>query len=116
MVGVPARVAVPLPLSVKVTPGGTLAQPNSAPGTRWRSTVKLNGDPTVDVALAALVKAGAWPTTSVKRLGGVGADPVGGRDGEVGGAGGRRRCPRAVAVPLPLSVKVSPAGQGRPSQ
>ena len=35
VVGVPARVAVPSPLSVKVSPGGRLDQPSSAPGIRW---------------------------------------------------------------------------------
>jgi hypothetical protein len=32
VVGVPARVAVPFPLSVKVRPGGTLSHPKLGPG------------------------------------------------------------------------------------
>ena len=47
-----------------------------------------------------------------ERLGGVGADPVAGRDGD-GGRAGRRGRARSRAVPLPLSVKDSPAGSGR---
>jgi hypothetical protein len=72
-------------------------------------TVKLNGDPAVADALSVLVKAGAWPTITVRVCVAAGLTPfvavtvrvvvpvlVG--------------VPDKMAVPLPLSVKVSPAG------
>ena len=45
MVGVPARVAVPLPLSVKVTPGGTSSQPKLGAGYPVVVTVKVPAVP-----------------------------------------------------------------------
>ena len=60
--GVPARVAVPSPLSVKVTPAGRVpvsdrvAVGNEAPVV----TVKVPAVPAVKVAAAALVMAGGW--------------------------------------------------------
>ncbi len=65
VVGVPDRVPVPLPLSVKVTPGGRLDQPRLGAGDPLVVTVKLNAVPAVPVALLALVNAGASPTTTV---------------------------------------------------
>ena len=65
VLGVPARVAVPSLLSVNVTPGGRLDSPQLGAGYPPALMVKLNGDPTLAVALSALVKAGAWPTMIV---------------------------------------------------
>ncbi len=78
MAGVPARVAVPLPLSVKVTPLG------SAPdlvtvggGTPLVVTVKLLALPTVKVALFGLVMVGAPElTVSVKLCDAFGRTPL----------------------------------------
>ena len=78
-------------------------------------TVKLNGDPRVAGALVALVKAGAWPTTTVKVWVAFGLIPL-------AAVMVRVVVPVAVgvpesrAVPLPLSTKLSPAGRvARPS-
>ena len=55
-------VAVPLPLSVKVTPAGNVPVLESvAVGVPVVVTVKLHNDPAVNVAELALVIAGAWP-------------------------------------------------------
>ena len=59
--------AVPLPLSVKVTPPGS--EPPSATagtGNPVEATVKLPAVPTVRVVVLALVMAGAWSTFKVK--------------------------------------------------
>ena len=68
--GVPARVAVPLPLSVKVTPPGRVAPPSERvvpAGKSWPVvTVKVPGVPTVKVVEAALVMVGASSTVRVK--------------------------------------------------
>ena len=71
--------------------------------------VKLNAVPTLAVALLALVKAGAWPTTTAKVWVAFGLIPL-------LAVIVRLVVPVAVpvpdsrAVPLPLSVNVSPAG------
>ena len=61
--GVPVRVAVPLPLSVKLTPAGSVASPsdNAAAGNPVVVTVKLPSWPTLKLVLAALVIDGATP-------------------------------------------------------
>jgi len=65
--GVPLSVPVPFPLSVKVTPLGSVPDSLSVGlGNPVVVTVKLPGAPTVKVALFALVMAGAWSTVSVK--------------------------------------------------
>src|SRR6266702_3066327 len=57
---VPAMVAVPSPLSVKVIPAGRAPDSvSAAAGAPVVVTVKLNGAPTIEVAEAALVMAGA---------------------------------------------------------
>src|SRR5579875_317557 len=64
--GVPARVAVPLPLSVKVTPPGRVPVSVSAgTGEPVAVMVSLNAVPTVDVAAAALVIASTPGVLSV---------------------------------------------------
>jgi hypothetical protein len=65
--GAPARVPVPLPLSVKVRPPGS-APVSVRAGAGKPVVVTLNEPavPAVKVTLLALVKAGAWPTVSVK--------------------------------------------------
>ena len=61
-VGVPLRVAVPFPMSVKVTPLGRVPDSLSAGvGDPVVVTVKLLAVPTVNVVLFALVIAGAVP-------------------------------------------------------
>jgi len=65
--GVPLSVPVPFPLSVKVTPLGSV--PDSlrlGAGKPVVVTVNVPAVPTVNVALLALVIAGGWPTVSVK--------------------------------------------------
>jgi hypothetical protein len=65
--GVPARVAVPSPLSVSVTPDGSV--PDSvmtAVGLPVVVTVDVPGVPSVKVAEAALVIAGACATVMVR--------------------------------------------------
>ena len=74
-------------------------------------TVKLNPDPTVAVALLALVKAGPVPTTTVMVPVASGSIPLLAViwrfvDPAVVGV------PDRVAVPLPLSVNVRPSGSG----
>ncbi len=109
--GVPARVAVPLPLSVKLTPTGRAPVLVIVVATGYPAavvTVKLPALPLVNVAEPALVKLGDSFTVSVNACWvdpaelpaviviGKGPDTVG--------------VPAIVAVPSPLSVKVMPAG------
>jgi hypothetical protein len=67
--GVPERVALPLPRSTSVTPAGKA--PDSvmaAVGEPVVLTVKLSGDATVAVVLAALVMVGIWAPVVTRRL------------------------------------------------
>ena len=65
--GVPANVAVPSPLLVKVTLlGNAPVSPNDAVGVPVVVTVKVPAVPTVNVALLELVITGAVFTVSVK--------------------------------------------------
>ena len=66
--GVPAMVAVPFPLSVKLSPEGNAALLSLMDGVGKAVvfTVKLNAVPTVALALAALVMAGAWLTVMTR--------------------------------------------------
>jgi hypothetical protein len=65
--GVPLIVAVPFPLSLKVSSWGIVpVSVIPGAGEPLVRTVKLNVAPTVVLAVAALVKAGAWVTTRVK--------------------------------------------------
>ena len=67
LVGVPEKVAVPLLLAVKVTPVGRVPVRDSVGvGYPVVVTVKLKAVPTVALALAALVMAGAWLTVKAK--------------------------------------------------
>src|ERR1022692_3637779 len=65
--GEPARVAVPSPLSVKVTPLGRLPDSDSAAvGVPVEVTVKVPDDPSVKVVLSPEVMAGGPSTVRVK--------------------------------------------------
>ena len=96
---------------MNVRPGGTLPQPvKTAAGEPVVLTVKLNAEPSPRPwSLAALVKAGAWPTTIVKGSLASGLIPLPAPIVmfvvPVAVA-----VPARVAVPSPLSVNVSPAG------
>ena len=110
--GVPEKVAVPLALAVKVTPVGSVpVRVSVGAGYPVVVTVKLKAVPTVALALAALVMAGAWLT--VKAKGWVAGWPIPFvavivrlYRPVVPAAG----VPAMVAVPFPLSVKLSPEG------
>ncbi len=74
-------VAVPFPLSVKLTPEGrvpvSLRQGWGHPGTRCVVTVKSGEPPPAGkVTVLALVMAGAWSTTSVKHWVAFGETPL----------------------------------------
>ena len=74
-VDVPARVAVPSPLSVKVIPAGSApVSVTEEAGSPVVVTVEVNGVPTVEVAAAALMMVGA--TCSVTTNGVPGATEV----------------------------------------
>ena len=63
----PLSVAVPLPLSTKVTPPGRApVSLRAADGEPVLVTVNVPALPTVKVVLAALVMAGAWSTVRLK--------------------------------------------------
>ena len=113
--GVPARVAVPSPLSVKVTPVGSAPDSVSfATGLPVLVTVNDPAVPTVNVAELPLVMAGAvgaaltvsvklWLASGLTPLDAlivIGKLPV---DPDAG-------VPARVAVPSPLSVNVTPDG------
>jgi len=97
-------------LSTKLTPPGRApVSVRLGAGKPVVATEKLPAAPTVNVVEAPLVIAGAWPTVSVKLC--VAAVPmpllaviVIGKAPEVA------EVPLSVAVPLPLSMKVTPAG------
>ncbi len=60
---VPDSVAVPLPLSTKLTPtGGLLVMESAGAGYPVVTTEKLKAAPAVSVTVAPLVKLGAWST------------------------------------------------------
>ena len=66
--GIPARVPVPFPLSVKDTPLGSVAPPSLMAGVGVPVVVTVNDPaaPTVNVAALALVITGAVSTVNVK--------------------------------------------------
>jgi hypothetical protein len=65
--GVPLSFPVPLPLSVKVTPLGSAPDSlRAGAGKPVVVTAKVPAVPTVNVAVLALVMAGAWSTLRVK--------------------------------------------------
>ncbi len=112
--GFPDSVAVPLPLSTKVTPPGRVPDLVIVGGAGkpvvW--TVNEPAVPTVKVTPAALVIAGAWSTVSVKGWVAFGSVPfdaviVSEYVPPVFDPG----VPPSVAVPLPLLVNVIPAGR-----
>ena len=110
--GVPASVAVPSPLSVNVTPDGSVSGAGKMHvGYPVVVTVKVPAWPTVKVAESALVIWHAWSTVRVKLWVAAGltlfvAVIVIGYVPPEPGAG----VPASVAVPFPLPVNVSPGG------
>ena len=117
---VPEIVAVPSPLSVKVRPLGSepAVLASAAAGEPVVVTVKVFATPVVKVVALELVNAGATPglvTVSVKPCSAWPAAEVAlsvsGKSWLVaGGTVAAETVPEIVAVPSPLSVKVSPAG------
>jgi hypothetical protein len=107
--GVPERVAVPLPLSVKVKPAGSPFCPIDGAGYPVVVTLKLNGMPVVAVAVDALVIAGAEPTTTVTGTVASGLIPLAAVTSRVT-VPVTVGVPYSRAVPLPLSVNDKPAG------
>src|ERR1700722_10250886 len=111
--GVPARVAVPLPLSTKVTPEGSAPVSESEGfGNPVEVTENEPAVPLENVVLDPEAMDGAWFTVKVKDCEASGTTPLvayremGSRP-PVPAAG----VPASVAVPLPLSVKVTPEGR-----
>ena len=75
--GVPERVPVPSPLSVKVTPPGRApVSERAAVGKPVDVTVKLPAVPVAKVVLTPEVIAAAWSTVSVKDCEASGAIPL----------------------------------------
>ena len=102
--GVPERVAVPLPLSTKVTPVGSAPVSLSAEvGNPVVVTVNVPAVPVVNVVAVGAGDRRRLVDGQREALGGVGSHAVGGGDGQrVGAAGARRgragQGGRAVAV------------------
>ena len=114
--GVPARVAVPSPLPVKVTPAGNAPCTDSAAaGKPLLVTVKLPAWPVANVVFAALVIAGACSTVSMKvwtaTETSLPATIVNRYTPALPAAG----VPDSVAVPSPLSSNSTPAGRLPPT-
>ena len=110
--GMPASVALPLPLSIKVTPlGSVLAVLSAGVGLPIVVIMNAPGVPTTKVVPAALVIAGAWFTVSVN---------VWLASGEIPFAASKATMyvppdpsagvPDSIPVPLPLSMNVTPLG------
>src|SRR5215467_547241 len=75
--GMPTRAAVPLPLSTKLTPGGSAPVADSAgTGRPVVVTLKFANTPTMNVALLALVNTGGALTTTVKLCVALGSVPL----------------------------------------
>ena len=111
--GVPDSVPVPSPLSTKETPFGSAPLSDSdAVGVPVETSVNEPALDVVKVVLLAEVMAGAASTVRVKDWVAVRAHPVGGGDGDrVAPAARRAGVPEIVAVPSPLSTKVTPLRQ-----
>jgi len=109
---VPLSVPVPFPLSLKVTPFGSVpVSVRDGVGVPVVLTANVPGVPTVNVVLLALVMTGALFTVRVKLwLAGVPtplmAVNVTGYVPTVPAAG----VPLSIPVPFPLSLKVTPLG------
>ena len=104
--------AVPSPLSEKVTPlGSEPTSDRAAVGKPVEVTVKVPAEPSEKVVLSPEVMARGLVDGESEGLRRVRADSVGGRDGDrVGPAGPAAGVPARVAVPSPLSEKVTPLG------
>ncbi len=107
----PASVAVPLPLFVKVTPPGSapVSPMAVATGTPLAVMEKVPGRPTVNVVAARLVKAAPWSTVIVNDCVAFGVTPLAAVT-VIGNVPPAAAVPPRVAVPLPLSAKVMPPG------
>jgi hypothetical protein len=109
--GVPPRVAVPSPLSTKVSPdGNTPVREITGVGVPVVVTVNEPAAPTKKDTVFVLVMTGAWLTFTVSVCVAFGLTPllaviVIGKDPATDGV------PARVAVPLPLSVKLTPTGR-----
>ena len=113
--GIPLRVPEPLPLSTKVTPMGSA--PDSVmpgKGDPVAVTVKNPGEPTANVALFALVMAGAWLaaalTVRVKSCWEALPTPLSATK-PILNMPLLPGVPLSVPVPFPLSVKAMPLGK-----
>ena len=112
--GVPARVAVPPPLSLNLTPRGSAPfSDKPGVGTPVDLAVKAQTLPAVHVVWSALVIPGAWLTVRVKLWVASGLTPfvavmVNGYVPLEPAAG----VPARVAVPSPLSLNLTPDGTG----
>ena len=107
--GVPCNWPVPLPLSPKLTPLGNAPESDSAgSGKPDAATVKVPLLPAVNVVAFGVVKAGGWETVSVKFCV---AEPTTlvafSSTAETPPNDG---VPEIVAVPSPLSWKLTPDG------
>src|SRR5207244_1635465 len=110
--GLPCRIASPLPLSVKVTPAGS-APDSLRDGVGHPNAEMMNEllPPHRKVVLFGLVKLGPWLTVRVKfwwAFGGIALSAVSrsGKTPQLLIAG----VPERVAVPSPLSWKLTPLG------
>ena len=115
--GVPPRIAVPSPLSLKLIPAGKIPVAVSAGvGTPLEVTLKAPVIPAVNVALLPLVRIGACGvplSVSVKPCWASGDTPLLAVKIMLNGLpAGVAGVPRNVAVPFPLSVKLRPSGNG----
>jgi hypothetical protein len=109
--GVPEMVAVPLPLSAKLTPAGSA--PVSASFAVDEPVVVTENDPsapTVKAVEAALVMAGSWPMLRLRSWVVLPATLTALRSTVLSPTSEVVGVPEMVAVPLPLSVKLKPAG------
>ena len=111
-VGVPASEAVPLPLSVKVTPAGSAPDSDrDAVGYPVVVTVKLPAAPSEKAALLPEVIDGATPTVRVKSWVASGLTPFEASMVKVN-VPWIVGVPDREAVPSPLSAKLTPVGSG----
>jgi hypothetical protein len=109
--GVPEIVAVPLPLSVKLTPVGR-APVSASVGVAEPVVVTENEPetPTVKAVEAALVMAEGWPMDRSRSWVALPATLTAVRATVLSPISEAVGVPEMVAVPLPLSVKEKPAG------
>ena len=104
---------MPLPLSVKLNPPGRVpVLVMAGVGLPVVVTVNEPAVPTVKVVVVALVMAGGWPTITVSVWVAFGLTPLAAvRLSEYVPPEPAAGVPLRVAVPLPLSVKLTPPGR-----